>query len=414
MPIKKLTLGICLALVGQALAGSTTYRVREGDTLSSISERFHVSQRALVQMNGIEDRHALSIGQKITIPSSGKTAAKASSKKSVGGYVVVSGENDWTIAHKFGIKTPQLHALNPGVDWPSLQPGDHLVIPGQHSKPAQPAKVAKVTKIKTKLARVAKNDVIVREGPSRDDDAIVKVPQDTSAVVIARQGDWYKLRFTHGTVGWVRGDLLAPKQAPVTVQRFRRQRVRYAPVPAGGSFRLSAKPGTTDDQIIAKAESMKGTPYVWGGNTKNGTDCSGFTTQVFSSRGMRLPRTSREQAKVGQPVPGSDLKPGDLVFFKTTSKNQISHVGIYVGKGEFIHASSAGGHVQHNSLKEGYYKERFAAARRVVPTKKAAKAEKPKKEEPAKVEPPKEEPTKPVEPVEEPVIPPPTQEDPPK
>lgn len=114
--------------------------------------------------------------------------------------------------------------------------------------------------------------------------------------------------------------------------------------------------------------SFLGTPYVWGGRTRRGTDCSGFTQSVFAELGVYLPRNSRKQWKVGRSVKYSQLRKGDLVFFRTIG-NRISHVGIFTksSKHEFVHASSSRGVVRSN-LESKYYKKRYAGARRVIPT----------------------------------------------
>jgi len=114
--------------------------------------------------------------------------------------------------------------------------------------------------------------------------------------------------------------------------------------------------------------------------SRSGTDCSGFTSQVFRAQGVKLPRTSREQSTVGFRVGRDQLRPGDLVFFHTSRGSRITHVGIYVGNGKFIHASSSGGCVQVDSLLEDYYNNRFSTARRLM------KAPKPTPEELAKLD----------------------------
>ncbi|HEY0867942.1 MAG TPA: C40 family peptidase [Fimbriimonas sp.] len=139
---------------------------------------------------------------------------------------------------------------------------------------------------------------------------------------------------------------------------------------ADGKFYASAPKqkktsSTAQENVIKTAKGFRGVRYRWGGTSRSGVDCSGFTTQVFRAHGLRLPRTSVEQARVGKPVKGG-LQAGDLVFFRTTRGSRISHVGIYIGNGKFIHASSGGGKVQVNSLREGYYRSRFVTARRVV------------------------------------------------
>jgi cell wall-associated NlpC family hydrolase len=113
--------------------------------------------------------------------------------------------------------------------------------------------------------------------------------------------------------------------------------------------------------------SFLGTPYVWGGRTRRGTDCSGFTQSVFAELGVYLPRNSRKQWKVGRAVKYKQLRKGDLVFFRTIG-NRISHVGIFIKPAthEFVHASSSRGVVRSN-LESKYYKKRYAGARRVIP-----------------------------------------------
>ena len=95
----------------------------------------------------------------------------------------------------------------------------------------------------------------------------------------------------------------------------------------------------------------------------SGFDCSGFTTWVFNKYGINLPRSSREQFQVGQQVAKTNLKKGDLVFFG--SKRGISHVGIYLENGKFIHSASNGKDVQVSSLNEDYWRARYAGGRRV-------------------------------------------------
>ena len=92
--------------------------------------------------------------------------------------------------------------------------------------------------------------------------------------------------------------------------------------------------------IASSAKSMLGKRYKWGGNGPYRYDCSGFTKEVFKKNGIRIPRVSKDQAKVGKKVRRrSQLKKGDLVFFHSKKSNRVDHVGIYLGHGKFIHAS---------------------------------------------------------------------------
>jgi cell wall-associated NlpC family hydrolase/LysM repeat protein len=459
MPIKNLTLGLCLVLSGSALAQHQTYRIKEGDTLSGIAERFSVRTHAIVKANGLDRKTTLKVGRVLTIPSAtvssdrhqavsvpsakggytvrkgdhdeviakrlglttrqlhllnpgvnwralqlgqalrvstkGRveaTVAKKQATKKVSsstGYVVRNGENDWIIAHRLGVTTVALKRLNPGVNLAQLRVGQSIRVPGSAvAKAATP-------KLRSRYAVIGGDAVTIRREPSRSADAITQVDAGTRVVVLDRDGDWYRLRFPKGTEGWVRGDLLKAASAPRVAERPRRasaeRETRVAAAPrrhkktevASRTRRAHAEPVAQQEftqdvvayensekpvtsKILQKAQTFRGVRYRWGAMSRSATDCSGFTSQVFKSQGYKIPRTSREQATAGIPVHAKDLKEGDLVFFHTRRGARVTHVGIYMGNGKFIHASSGGGKVQVNSLSDGYYKKRLVAARRVA------------------------------------------------
>ena len=114
--------------------------------------------------------------------------------------------------------------------------------------------------------------------------------------------------------------------------------------------------------LIGRAIAWLGTRYIWGGISKKGVDCSGLTKLLYKSEGVDLPRTAKQQFKVGQAVSKSSLLPGDLVFFNT--RGPISHVGMYIGNGQFVHAANPRRGVRVDKLDSGYYLKRFAGARR--------------------------------------------------
>jgi murein DD-endopeptidase MepM/ murein hydrolase activator NlpD len=119
--------------------------------------------------------------------------------------------------------------------------------------------------------------------------------------------------------------------------------------------------------VVAEARKYLGVPYVWGGTTPAGWDCSGFVQYIFQvAAGVSLPRVAGDQAGVGVNIPTANIQPGDLVFFMNTYAPGISHVGIALGGGQFIHASSVGEGTIISSLGEGVYVAHWAGARRPV------------------------------------------------
>jgi len=124
-------------------------------------------------------------------------------------------------------------------------------------------------------------------------------------------------------------------------------------------------------KLESSAKSFLGTKYVWGATGPNKFDCSGFTQWVFRDVGIEIPRVSRNQAKVGEYVSFENLKKGDMVFFDTRKKKRgvVTHVGIYLGNGNFIHASSKAKKVViYNFNDKPYYKKRFLWGRRLINT----------------------------------------------
>lgn len=116
-------------------------------------------------------------------------------------------------------------------------------------------------------------------------------------------------------------------------------------------------------KLLHAAKSYLGVKYRYGGNSKEGIDCSAFVQKVYSSLGERLPRTSAEQFKKGVFVQRNALKPGDLVFFSDSTR-KIGHVGIFLGNDKFIHASSGAKQVTITSLSKSYYTKHFKGGKR--------------------------------------------------
>ena len=132
---------------------------------------------------------------------------------------------------------------------------------------------------------------------------------------------------------------------------------------------MDADAPSTAEKIIATAKQHLGKPYVYGTSGPNTFDCSGFTSFVFKKYGYSLLRSAQQQGYDSrfEKLSRSELKMGDLVFFNTVSDSDLSdHAGIYIAKGDFIHASSGGGKVMISNLDSGYYNRVFSWGRRVL------------------------------------------------
>ncbi|UCH34666.1 MAG: C40 family peptidase [Armatimonadota bacterium] len=124
------------------------------------------------------------------------------------------------------------------------------------------------------------------------------------------------------------------------------------PSPASGS------------RLVGTAQRYSGVRYRWAGMSSRGMDCSGLIARVLRAHGIRAPHSAAQLFGLGRAVRFAELEPGDLLFFKT-SRRGISHVGMYIGNGEFIHASSGAGRVVTTSVYDPYYVKRLKGARRL-------------------------------------------------
>ena len=202
--------------------------------------------------------------------------------------------------------------------------------------------------------KVTGNDVNVRSAASTSASRLGSLNKGDVVAVTGIDNGWYKISF-NGKTGYVRSDYMT-----ITKEALSSRGTEAAAASAASS---------KGSEIVAYAKQYLGVKYVYAGASSKGFDCSGYTMYVMKHFGYNLPHTATGQMGYGTSVAKSALQPGDLVFFCDPSRSggkAASHVGIYIGSNQFIHASSVGGKVQIDSLSKAYYAKYYVGARRLA------------------------------------------------
>lgn len=284
---------------------ATQYKVKNGDTLYSISKKFGVSVNQIKETNnlrksGIKKNQVLSISTK----KSSKRIVKSKSKSVY--YTVRKGDTLFRIAQKTHQPMKKIMALN-HVNSKSLRVGQKLVL----AKPSYEPEESIVTQ---------ENEDVEESEESPD---IESEDADQDVINIGQQNEQTR-----------KEELLGKWNSPDEVQLF-----------------------------VKVATGFIGAPYRFGGSSLKGIDCSSFVQKIYRIFDVTLPRNAAQQSKVGINITRENLTEGDLVFFHTN--RSLGHVGIYIGNNEFVHASSKSKVVRIDSLDAPYYQKRFQRAVRV-------------------------------------------------
>ena len=195
-------------------------------------------------------------------------------------------------------------------------------------------------------ATVTANSLNVRSGAGTSYSVITKLSKGTVVDVLeSASSGWKKVKTSNGTTGWVSGSYLA-----------------------NGVVEQPSTPSTNKvEAVIDLTHKQLGKPYVWGAEGPNSFDCSGLIYYVYkNAAGITLPRTSSAQYSAGVAVSRSNLKAGDLIFSSTDGTGNITHVAIYVGDGQMIHAPRNGKNVEKVSINNSYWNKAYVGARRVL------------------------------------------------
>ena len=220
--------------------------------------------------------------------------------------------------------------------------------------------------------RVNGSRVNIRSGPSTGYSVVSQASLGDKAYIIGINNQWFKV-ICGNTIGYIRSDYLDLTEIPYENRNSTKKPLFFVGgkstgiVPSASALNGSSgtNTGSVRQQVIATSKQYIGVPYVWGGSTPSGFDCSGLVQYVFNLHGITLPRTTKQQWTIGIEISKSALQPGDLVFFANTYTSGISHVGIYVGDNQFIHASSSKG-VIISSLSNSYWASHYYGARQIL------------------------------------------------
>ena len=227
--------------------------------------------------------------------------------------------------------------------------------------------------------KVTGSGVNLRSGPSTSYGVVARASNGEKCYIIGINNGWYKVIYG-SKICYIRSDFLELTEIPYenkassnSPKFFRRGKsTGVAPSAAAlngtGSSASSGSSNTgsaTGSEILAEAQKYLGTPYVYGGASPSGFDCSGFVYYVLKQLGYSPYRTPASQYQQGTAVEKADLQPGDIVFFANTYASGISHVGIYAGNGQFIHSPNSRSTVSYSDLTTGYWANHYYGARRM-------------------------------------------------
>ena len=213
----------------------------------------------------------------------------------------------------------------------------------------------------TAYGRIDGSRVNVRSQANTDCDIVASLTRNTALTVTGLSDGWYSVTCRDGKTGYVRSDLLA-------LDNSARGDVSAPSVNTGSG---NVAPSANGEAVVKLAKKYLGVKYVYGGSGPKTFDCSGFTRYIAKQYDISLPHsaTSQWQSGKGTKVSMSELEPGDFVYFCDPSRSKskaCSHCGIYIGDGEFIHASSSKAKVVISDLTSGYYNKYFVGGLRMI------------------------------------------------
>ena len=225
--------------------------------------------------------------------------------------------------------------------------------------------------IKSVVKHVNADKLNVRQEASSQSNLVTSIKRGDKVTYYETVGEWARIITWTDKKGYVLAKYLVDSANKVDKVVVQQPKPKEIVVASRGNEEKpeevvapSPEAESLADEIIAYAKTWLGVPYRWAGNSTNGTDCSGLTYYVFKNFGINVPRSSSAYSGIGTKISRSDIKKGDILMWDTNRNGTIGHVGIYIGDGMFIHASSSKGKVVTRSLAS--YSEKYMGARRVI------------------------------------------------
>jgi cell wall-associated NlpC family hydrolase len=267
-------------------------------------------------------------------------------------YYVQSADSVERIASRFGVEAQAVRDWNRLSPDAQPSPGQSLVVPlpgAERATPAGPraaAEQVRASKVIGNLGVVTAATAKIQRNPGSGR-ILFRCPKGTQLVIASERAGYYGVLMADGSTGWLSQD------------QARKDSVQLTSTPSDTG---SAYSGGRSD-VVREAFRYWGTPYQLGGRLPGSVDCSLLVQTAFRTVGVSLPRTAASQFMVGTPVPYNQLAPGDRLYF-VNSSGRIGHTGLYIGGGQFIHASSNRGCVAVDNLTSDTYWRKFAGARR--------------------------------------------------
>lgn len=353
-----------------ANASASTYVVKKGDTLGQIAKTYNTTVNELKSINKLSSDLIL-INQKLTIADSSKstssnttTASKSNSSTKTSSaaktYKVVSGDSLIKIANKHSISLAELKQWN-NLTSTVIYPGDILNVSKSGTTSSNTSGTANSSANSGNTS--TSSNTAVKENTATSTGAYTIKSGDT----LSKIASTYKMSVSQlKQLNNLKSDLIFPGQKLKVNASEKVTNTGNTNSSSNASTPTFISTGNSGQsyasKVVSASKSLIGLPYVWGGSTTAGFDCSGFVYYVLNQSGKSIARYSAEgyyDRSYYVDVPSI----GDIVYFKNTYKQGISHLGIYIGNNEFIHADSSG--VRVTSLDNSYYKEHFDSFKRL-------------------------------------------------